>query len=396
MAKDIQVISKQLYPLVEKCMTPSTITEFKKMVGVFMDKRSSSLYDTAPCDRIIFTEDDADMLFKTIKIEKSVVTNIMSKLYYWDIASFNPRAAKDEFTVLALCVLRYFYMKKDQKNLELSLIYLSFSGKFYPSVHYMSFPKFQPSEYRHIMDYVINNELSQKYDIKRYGSVIETVKSVGLTWINTYGSRLKDFDDEDIVYLIQQLRDRIKSFIINIAEVYYRVYDNKDVYMTYDSDNLSDEGYRLVDSDSLRIERYVEGAMNDIVSKGVDPKIIKITSNESVRFDELKSILETITNDQMNLPLIKELITILVSQYFLISKDKDISNINFITTSITPKPNTKNKDILRINEILEIWLNENSPSYRKRKSRLATKLGYHKAVLSYFVLVTHNASKRIR
>ena len=246
------------------------------------------------------------------------------------------------------------------------------------------------------MDYVINNELSQKYDIKRYGSVIETVKSIGLTWINTYGDRLKRFDDEDIVYLIQQLRDRIKSFMINVAEVYYRVYEKKDSYMSYDSDNLSEDNYRLVDSDSLRIERYVEGAMNDIVSKGVDPKIIKITSNESVRFDELKSIIETIVNDRLNLQLIKELITILVSQYFIISKDKNVSDINFITTSITPKPNTKNKDILRINEILEHWLNENSPSYRKRKSRLATKLGYHKAVLSYFVLVTHNAAKRIK
>lgn len=396
MSKDIRVIVKQLYPLVEKNMTPTTISNFKKMVGSFMEKRSESLYDTAPCDRIYFSDADFEELFNIMKIPKVTITNIMSKLYYWDIASFNPRAAKDEFTILALCILRYFYMKKDQRNLELSLIYISFSGKFYPSIHHGSFPKFQPSEYRHVMDYVINTELSQKYDIKRYGSVIETVKSIGLTWINTYGSRLKDFDDEDIVYLIQQLRDRIKSFIINIAEVYYRVYENKATYMSYDSDSLSDESYRLADSDSLRIERYVEATMNDIVSKGVDPKIIKITSNESVRFDELKSILETIVNDRDNLSLIKELITILVSQYFLTSKDKDISNINFITTSIVSKPNTKNVDVLRSNEILEIWLNENSPSYRKRKSRLATKLGYHKAVRSYFVLITHNAAKRIR
>ena len=51
------------------------------------------------------------------------------------------------------------------------MIYLSFSGKFYPSIHYGLFPKFPPSEYRHIMEYVVNNKLNNKYDLKREGSV---------------------------------------------------------------------------------------------------------------------------------------------------------------------------------------------------------------------------------
>jgi hypothetical protein len=75
------------------------------------------------------------------------------------------------------------------------------------------------------------------------------------------------------------------------------------------------------------------------------------------------------------------------------SKDKDIKNIDFISTSITPKPNTKNTNILREKEIVEDWLNENSPSYRKRRSREATKSSYHKSVITYFTLCIYSANK---
>ena len=396
MPKDITAILKNLYPLVSKNITPQFLINYKKLMTEFIESRSQSLYDTAPCDRIYFTEEDAEQLFKAINISKREVTEALSKTYYWKIASFNPKAAKDEFTVLLLCILRYFYLAKRTTELELSLIHLSFSGKFYPSIHYGSYPKVQPSENRHIMDYVVNNELSNKFDIKRHGSIINSVKSVGLTWLDSYGSRIKDFDDEDIVYLIQQLHNRIKSFTINIAEVYYKIYENKDRYITYDSDDLSDENYRLADNDSLRIERYVESTLNQLTSSSIDPKLCRIAANNNIRLEELKSILETILEDNTNVPVIKELIRILVTEYFLISKDKDPSNINFISTSIAAKPNSKNPNVHKMNQILENWLDENSPSYRKRKSRLATKLSYHKAVLSYFVLVTHKAAKGIR
>ena len=138
-----------------------------------------------------------------------------------------------------------------QKELELATIYLSFSGKFYPSIHYSSFPKVEPNQYRHIMEYVVNNKLTNKFDLKIHGSVLGAVKSIGLTWINSYEDLFKTSDDEDIVYLIQQLHNRIKSFMKNIATLYYETYDNKDSYLTYDSDNLDEDSYRLADNDSL-------------------------------------------------------------------------------------------------------------------------------------------------
>ena len=75
------------------------------------------------------------------------------------------------------------------------------------------------------------------------------------------------------------------------------------------------------------------------------------------------------------------------------SKDKDVASIEFVSKSITSKPNTKNKNILRQKEIIENWLDENSAQYRKRKSRESTKSSYYKSILTYYVLQMNKANK---
>lgn len=390
--KNTDVLVKELYPLVSNIMSKNN-NKFKQVVSRFIDRRSALLYDTCPCDRIYFGSEDKDDFYNSMGISEKQVNIILQKTYYYGIARFNPEAAKDEFTVTVLMIIRYFYLKKMQKELELATIYLAFSGKFYPSIHYGSYPIVQPSEYRHIMEYVINNKLSNKYDIKREGSVFGAVRSICLTWLDTYADKLKECDDEDVVYLIQQLHNRIKSFMKNIAEVYYEVYNNKDEYMTYDSDNMGEESYRLADNDSLKIERHVEKTMSYLNNTSVDYKLCKMASDSNVKTDEVKGIIELILNENNNLPLIKELIRLIISEYFANSKDKDIRDIDFITFSITPKPNSKNPCVLRQKEIVELFLNENSPAYRKRRSREATKNSYHKSIMTYFVLLIHNANK---
>lgn len=390
--KNTQAIVKELYPIIENRLNANQ-NKLKQVIGRFIEKRSKELYDTCPCDTIYFGAEDKEDFYKNMNITEKEIHNIIAKTYYYEIANFNPRAAKDEFTVAMMMVIRYFYLKKKQKELELATIYLAFSGKFYPSIHHGSYPTVQPSEYRHIMEYVINNKLSNKFDIKREGSVFGAIRSVCNTWLDTYDDKLKTADDEDIVYLIQQLHNRIKSFMKNIAEVYYEVYNNKDSYMTYDSDDLSEDSFRMADNDSLKIERHVEKAMSYLNNTSVDYKICKMASDSNVKTDEVKGIIELVLNDNNNLPLIKELVRLIVSEYFANSKNKDIRDIDFITFSITPKPNSKNPNILRQKEIVEMFLSENSPAYRKRRSREATKNSYHKSVLTYFVLLIHNANK---
>lgn len=390
MAKVTNIVLTQLYPKVEKSMK-SNITQWKKLMSNFFQTRSAALYDIAPIDRIYFNQEDENNFFNVLKISKQEVTEIISKMYYYnEINNKFDIIVKDEHSILALTVIRYFIMKNDRKNTELSGLYLAFSGKIYASAHYNSF-EFAPTDYRHVMEYAINN-MSNKYDIVKEGSVIGAVRSLTDTYINSYKNRFKEYDDDDISYLLQQLKNRVKAFIINIAKEYYAAYENRD-YITYDSDDMSTDNFHLSDSDSLKLERSINKALNKIETSGIDFRLCKISSDDLVNTDELKAIMDSIMTKPENFKLVKELVRNICTYYFLDGKKKDVTNVEFIAFSISPKPNSKDKLYLRNKEIIEELLLANSKKYATRRKRAATKISYNMVILKYFVYLIHDANK---
>jgi len=394
--KITNVIVTKLYPLIEKSMN-SNMTKYKSAISKYVTRHNKELYDICPASRIFYTNKDREELLSALQLDEKDVEKILHECYYWQIPNFNPRAVKDPLTIILLCIVRYFFIKKKEKELELSSIYLVFSPKIYASIHIGSCRKFSPDESpanRATMEYVVNNILSNKYDIKKYGSVFGAVRSICLTWLDKYKDKLKTFDDEDVVYLIQQLHDRVKSMIHNIMEEYYAALEKGDMLMLYTSDTFEDDNFRLADNDSLRIERYVEKSMSRIINKSIDYNICRMVSDVNVKTDELKDIIETIISDRDNIPIIKEFIRLVISTYFNEpNSTKDVRDIAFITSSIKSKPNTKSAEIIKSKKIIENFLNDNSPAYRKRKSRLATKSSYEKSVATYFILLIHESCK---
>lgn len=385
-------IKDKIYPIINKALSKSgAIAKYKKNIQEFFNARHDDIHNVAPYTRIFFGQNDIDNFFKSIGVDEKEIIEGLSHTYYWKM-NFNPKAAKDPFTVSVMMIIRYFILKNDKINAELSSLYLAFSGKFYPSVHYGSFPTVQPIEYKHVMDYVVNEMMTQKYDLKREGTVFGAVRSLCRTWLNTYWDNFKNPDDEDIALIIQQLHGRLKSFMNNIASLYYEAYE-KGLYLTYDSDNYSEDNYRIADTDSLKAERCVENTMQIINNNNIDMKLCKAASDKNVKVAEVQSIIESIQSDLDNIPVIKELLRIIIVEYFRNNKEKDVTRIEFISQSITPKPNTKNPNIIRQKEIIEGWLNENSPNYRRRKSREATASSYYKSILKYYVLLINKANK---
>lgn len=386
---DTSAIKNELYPLVKESMDKSiTRNKYKKVVNDFIANRAAALYDTLPCDRIICTESEMDKLFVALGIDKKIVKEVINNTYWGSIDNFRPLACKHEYTILMMAVVRYFLIEeKDRKMAELSMLYLSFSGKFYPSLHYRSYPTVTPV--RHIMEYVVNNTLSKKFDLTTYGSVFGAVKSVGCTWLDTYKDRFKEFADEDIWYLVQQLYSRIGSFIKNIATEYYDAYENGD-YIAYSSDSYDPDDFHLADSDTLKISKYTEKTMNKINSTGIDYKLSKACSNQDITPNEVKAVIESIIGNRDNIPEIKELIGLMIALYFA-TGERDLSDIKFITFTVAPKPNAKQKEIIRMKEIIENWLCESGTAYMRRRSRDATRNSYERAVRMYFAVTIHNA-----
>jgi len=368
----------------------NNINKYKQFVGKFIQKKQKELYSYMPSKQIYYSNEDVENFFRSSGVDKKVIKEAIKNTYYYKIPNFNPSYAKDESTIALLCVVRYFIKNKMDKELEISEINMSFSGKMYPSVFYKSF-RFEPAEY--VMDYVINNMLSNKYDIIKYGNVINAIKSVTNTWITAYPERFNSFNDEDCTYLLQQLRNRINSFMNNIATVYYKAYQDKNIYIAYDTDDVSDDNYHIADNDAFKAQRALDNALSYISNKGIDYPSCKVSCNEYIKFDELKSILENIFSNKDNELLIKEYITILISLYFRDSKSKDIRDISFISYSIKPTPNSKDKYVLKKKDLLDKILVNNSENFTRRRSRLATESAYYRAINAYFSLVTQKANK---
>jgi len=392
---DTNAIKNELYPAIQRVLDSSKgKNDYKKCVANFIEKRAESLYDTIPVSRILFTKDDVNDLFKSIGLNEGTAAEVISHTYYGNEPNFSPLAAKDPFTITMMNIVRYFIMKNMTKEAELAITHLCFSGKFYPSLHYRSYPTTPPI--RHVMEYTVNNVLSTKFDLVAERSVIGSVRKIGITWMNTYKNRFKSFTDEDVVYMIAQLYSRIGSFMKNIASAYYETYKDKDdLYIAYSGDSLDDDDYHLADSDSLKISRTTEKAVNYIVNNGVDYSICKNCSDENITTNEIKSIIESILNAKENIPLVKELISLMIVTYFQQAKpnERDVTHVAFITYCMAAKPNAKQKEIVKQKEIIEKLLVENSTAYIRRRSRLATKNSYERAIRMYFGLSIHNANR---
>ena len=385
---DTFAIKNEIYPYIK---SKYNAQKFKQVLSRFINKRSQMLYDTCPCDRISFMTGDREDFFNTMDIDINKVRDMLTHTFYWDDPKFRAMAAKDEFTVCALCIVKILYDTKQTKDLELACTYLAFSGKFYPSMHYLCFP-IAPLDYRYIMEYVVNNKLSSKFDLKREGSVIKSIVSLTNTWLNTYDDEMKEFSDDDVAYIILQLRDRIKAMLKNVAAVYYDAFKNRE-YITFDTDSEDEDNYHKADSKSLQINQTSQKVIANITTKSVDYRLCKYVSNSDVKTDEVKSIIESIVENNQNIPLIEELTSILLTEYMDTYPNGRSSDIRFVSFSNTAKPNSKNPNIIRQKEILEILLSENSPAYNKRKSRIATKNSYNRSILSYFILYIHNCSR---
>ena len=330
----------KIYPLVKEAMDkPSVRKAYKDLINQFIAARTEGLYDILPCNRLICSEGEMDKLFDVLGIKKSVIAELIKETYYGKITNFSPLSAKHEFTVVQLNVVRYFILQNLRSETELSMLYLSFSGKFYPSLHYRSY-HIVPAKY--VMEYVVNNKLSKKFDLTVYGNVIGAIKSVGNTWISTYEDRFKNFSDEDGVYLINQLYSRIGSFMKNIATEYYDAYEDKDSFIAYSTDSYESDNYHTAESDVLKVTKCTEKAVNSINAHGADYRICKMCSDTNITPNECKAVIESIIMNRENIIEIKELVGLMISLYFS-SGESDVADIKFITYTIAPKPNAKQK-----------------------------------------------------
>ena len=216
---DTDVIGKKIYPIVSAALQKNE-SKFKANIKKFFQDRHEQLFAIAPYDRIFFNQTDIDNMYKSLGITESEILQIMKEVFFWD-QPWNPQCAKEPYVETLMCCIRYYLKKNDKKSAYLACTYMAFTGKFYASVHGAAWPTVAPIKYKSVMDYVVNNMLSDKFDLKKYGTVFGAIESMCKTFIDTYEKVFKASDATDKNYsdLIQQLRTREMSFMMNIQKL---------------------------------------------------------------------------------------------------------------------------------------------------------------------------------
>ena len=382
------VIVDQIYPIIAEA-SRNRLSNIKSCIEKFIHDRHGELYDYAPVNRIYFTKKESNAFFNSINIKEKTITEILPNLYYFKKDEL--QACKDEFSLSCLMLLRYYLINKpkDVKSIELIYMYLAFSGKYYASCHAVWF-RYLPK--REIMDYVVNYMLTQKFDLVKTGSVWGAIRNLTSTWCDTYKEELcGDITDERITYLIHQLHNRIYAFLRNIAKLYYEANEKK-LYINKESDDYSQDNYRIANNNSTIISGITERTMNYFTSSQISLSICYSASSSGVDPNEIKLIFENILSNNDSLDQLRTVINIMLTDFINKNPEaKDLTGSEFIANSITMKPNTKDKNILEEKNIVLGWLN-NSDRYKSIKTP-ATKNNYYKAILIYIALTVNIANK---
>lgn len=375
------VYKQNVYPMVKTNMDKNSRL-YLNYISKYVDKNSEILFDNGISKRPYFGGEDINILYKITGTQekdlKYYIKESRQTKQSWVI--FN----KPENWIMTL-LIKYFMDKKDEKNLDKAIMYFALS--FYPSIHYNAFPKGLPNE--NVMDYTINT-LSNKYDIKRLGSLFKAMYKIAKNCHIKYADTLKDENicDRYILEYIMYMRTRIKNFVIEIADKYYENLENKH-YMNYDSENRSDNGFYEVDNISFVVERLAGKVTNEILSSSVDIRIAEMSAKIcKVSTSSVKSAIHNIIQHEsqnikiFNTKILQEYLVVLGNEVYSIGSTKFINECD----KMYSKSNTNNENIIVIKEILDRWLSQNCEKYIKVE-RAATKSSFRRAVFLYFVFV---------
>ena len=389
---DSNYILDELYPLVKSKLDNKSIErKFISNIAQFFNAKSTQINDIAPYTNIYFNQSDLDKLFKSIDITEKEVIDILSKCWFWD-QDIRPKCTKEPYVEVLMCAIRYYIISNNIKYTEMVTIYTLFSGKFYASI-YSSLWRFpvNPS----IMDYVINNNLSDKYDLKKEGTVFKAIKKLANTYLDKYSKDIasRDHSDNDFKNNIQQLRDREKSFLGNIFTSYMEAAESKS-YLNYETDNLDPDKFRITDNDSAKASRITESAIGILTTQKVSREYCNNAHDSRVKSEQVQSILENIIlSDKNNIPQLKRVINIMICDFMSGNPGVPVNSAAFLSYAITAKPNTKNDLVIEMKTTILSWL-EQDAVYRKRSATKATAISYYRSIVCYLAQVIMKAAGR--
>ena len=361
--------------------------ELFKYIAAYRNKHINELSNPMITNNIPFfhSGEDANIVYKCCGLTLDDINppieqaKVMVKL---DAAGKNITP----FNVVMIMLISHFY--DDKPRLKSLLLYYA-CGMYY-LIYTGMFKKFAPDP--DTMQYTMNN-LSNKFMLKKEGSLEKAMVVTLENGVDHYKSILKNLSDYDICNtLIPGLRTTVASMLQSVASEYFDNYDKGN--KIFEQQEYNDEGEFIIDreSDIARVQRAASAATIDFYSHPINLNVIRTVAkmHTDASANEIRACIEYI-HDASDSKSVQRFYECIFSAFFNENPTmttEDLHSMKFLAAanSIYKKGNSKDPNIVTIKSISHDWLSKGSPVYA-RSNRVATMNTYRKCIFLYFVMV---------
>jgi hypothetical protein len=373
----------KLYPKIESALNkPEKVKIYKSNIDKYMAKNISSYTSAGPSTRPTISPSDYTNFYDIFGLTEKDIKEVLKSIK--GNSGTSGKYFNNPYNVAITLSIRFFSIKNNKEMINTGLTYLNTS--LYQYMFYKYYPTFNPTE--SVMAYTVAN-LSQKFKIKKFGTMLATLTDITTTCYETHKKRLEEGSDLNIAKFINDVASRMNSFMRKLANEYNENYKEQK-YLQSEKDDYSDENYYEADSDSFAIDRISNKVLTNLIVNGPDRKLVELAAkNSSVSVNMLQTVIMQIITER-NKNDIKMVIECLLSLYLNNNPDEE-ATIRSVGTNkfyvycigVYRQSNTNDTNIKKIKEILDKWVDETN--LEKKVSTVASLRNYRKAIFVFFV-----------
>lgn len=384
--KDI-LLNTVLYPMICKALDDPKQDAWKKIVkGInkYRDKHIAVLSSPYITKNMFFLQEDFDLIFHNLEIDEEFVNELikMIKLPPGVEAKKNTTA----FRVVMFLVIKYFILHKKQKEVELSLSYLTYS--IYFSIYDKYFGQYPIRD--DIMKATVNN-MSKKFFLRYYGNVEMTFYKTAEVMLDTYDARLKRCDDSDLYKLCADIKTRMNNQMHKIKLKYIET--NKNNEAIGQSIEEDDEKNMIETRGISNDVEILASQAQRIFFRGINHTALNMAADMcQIPRTELRGAIEYILMERQ-IKTVLDFYAALLTLYLTntntnASSIEDLRSLAFTAymLEIYKKGNSKDVNIIFIKKQMDKWLEIGCSKYKGLSSN-STKNNYRRAIFLYFVQV---------
>ncbi len=405
---DSRFIEEEIFPTILENVGKNrtkVLRDIQMEIRKFATKNDNVLQTNILGKQLLFNKSTESAVLSTLGVTHEMVKNAINGSIYFE--QFKDLQMKDQLSYAIPLLFLVKILTDDRKIDDAKFIYMTLFFKPYASVifKYFRYPV-NPDQ----MLYTVENTLSDKYDIRRIGTLIGTIEKIAENSYDNYIKELTTSPTDANLHIIfnSGIYSRINNMMRGIFDIYSK---NKGKYLAYEASSVAitddegeDEIANDIKSDIAIKDGYAKRAIQTLNISPVNTKYARLSAafgfpvqagkGPSEYYTGLvaKCIDEISDKKMKEIPLFIE--SILNSFIYGINPStgkkflaSDIKTPVFLEgcRKIFKMQNVKDPNIVRVKEMLNRFLEECSYEYNSFSS--SNRQYFKKAILFYFTLL---------